>query len=199
MKSGPRHAHRRHRLAAMAFAGAGVCLFVVGGQAFAQAAPFTATSPKFADGGMLDRANAGGTFGTSNCGGGNLSPALTWSNAPAATKTFAIVVSDPDGSNGLGSVHWIAYDIAPNVNSLAEGDGSQPSAKFVGGTNGRGLQTYFGPCPPPGGTPHHYHLSVMALDIAPSTLGPGLTRDALFAKIKGHILAQSSIIARYGR
>jgi hypothetical protein len=181
----------------MAVAGFG--LTAVSAPAFAQAAPFTVTSPAFADGGMLGRANAGGIFGTTNCGGGNLSPPLAWSNAPAATRTFAIVVSDPDGGEGLGSVHWVAYGIASNVTSVAAGEGSQPSPAFVGGTNGRNLQTYFGPCPPPGEMPHHYHFSVFALDIAAGELGPGLTRDALFAKIKGHILAQSSIIGRYAR
>jgi Raf kinase inhibitor-like YbhB/YbcL family protein len=178
---------------------AGICLCAIVDRAIAEGAPFTVTSPKFADGGMLERSYAGGTFGSMNCGGGNLSPPLAWSNAPAATRTFAIVVSDPDGGRGLGSVHWVAYDIAPNVTSVAEGEGSQPSSKFVGGTNGRNLQVYFGPCPPPGDAPHHYHLAVFALDIAAGELGPGLTRDALFARIKGHILAQSSIIGRYGR
>ena len=195
MRTGPKQAGRSPRAAIMAFAG--LCLLAVAGRA--DAATFTVTSPKFADGGMLDRANAGGAFGTSKCGGDNLSPPLAWSNAPAATKTFAIVVSDPDGGGGLGSVHWVAYDIAPDTTSVAEGQGSQPSPTFVGGTNSRKLTTYFGPCPPPGEAPHHYHLSVYALDMAPGTLAAGLTREELFAKIKGHVLAQSSIIGRYGR
>jgi hypothetical protein len=184
---------------AVALALAGLCLFATAERALAQSAPFTVTSPKFADNGMLDRANAGGTFGTSVCGGDNLSPALAWSNAPAATKSFAIIVSDPDGGFGQGSVHWIAYDIAPATTSVAEGAGSKPSPTWVGGTTSRKLQTYFGPCPPVGEAPHHYHLAVYALDIAPGELAAGLTKDELLAKIKGHTLAQSSIIARYGR
>lgn len=195
MRTGRKAATRRGTTAIL-FAG---CILALAGVAPAQAAPFTVTSPKFADGGMLDRSNAGGTFGTSNCGGDNLSPPLAWSNAPAATRTFAIVISDPDGGGGLGSVHFIGYDIAPSVNSFAEGQASQPSPTFVGGTTSRKLQTYFGPCPPPGEAPHHYHLSVYALDIPPGQLAPGLTREELFAKIKGHILAQASIIGRYGR
>lgn len=197
MKTGSKRARHLYRVAAIV--AAGICLPALLDRAVAHAAPFTVTSVKFADGGMLERGNAGGIFGATNCGGSNLSPPLAWSNAPAATKTFAIVVSDPDGAAGLGSVHWVAYDIAANVTSVAEGEGSEPSPTFVGGTNGRNLQTYFGPCPPPGEMPHHYHFSVIALDIAPGLLGPRLTREALFAKIKGHILAQASVIGRYAR
>lgn len=196
MKANAKRAARHYCAAAMMTAG--ICLFAIVDRASAAGAPFTVTSPKFADGGMLERSNARGVSGTANCGGDNVSPPLAWSNAPAATRSFAIVVSDPDGAEGLGSIHWVAYDIAPNVTSVAEGDGSQPSSKFVGGTNGRS-EIYAGPCPPPGEMPHHYNFSVFALDIAPGELGPGLTRDALFAKIKGHILAQSSIAARYAR
>jgi hypothetical protein len=195
MKRTSNATNQLHKAAATALVG--ISLF--GAVTLAEAAPFTVTSPKFADGGMLDKANAGGVFGTSNCGGDNLSPALSWSNAPPATKTFAIVMSDPDGGGGLGSVHFIGYDIPPSETSFAEGQASKPSPTFVGGTTSRKLQTYFGPCPPPGEAPHHYHLSVYALDIPPGQLTPGLTRDDLFAKIKGHILAQASIIGRYGR
>jgi Raf kinase inhibitor-like YbhB/YbcL family protein len=197
MKTDSKRANRLPRVAAMMTAA--ICLFAIAERVVAQGAPFTVTSPKFADGGTLEPRNARVTSGTSSCGGDNVSPPLAWSNAPAATKTFAIVMSDPDGGRGLGSVHWVAYDIAPTVTSVGEGEGTLTSTKFVGGTNSGNLQAYYGPCPPVGEAPHHYHFSVYALDIAAGELAPGLTRDALFAKIKGHILAQASIIARFAR
>ncbi|MBV8185150.1 MAG: YbhB/YbcL family Raf kinase inhibitor-like protein [Hyphomicrobiales bacterium] len=157
---------------------------------------FTVTSPEFADGALLSSRHAGNA---GDCGGENISPALAWSGAPDGTKSFAIVVYDPDGGKGLGSVHFVAYDISPQTRSFAEGAGASASGGFVGGTNTRGVQAYSGPCPPVGDQPHHYVFSVYALDIPPGTLGGGLTRDAFLQAARGHVLAASSIVLRYAR
>ena len=69
----------------------------------------------------------------------------------------------------------------------------------VGGSNSKGLATYSGPCPPVGENPHHYVIQIYALDLAADALPAGLTRDDLLAKIKGHILANTSVVRRYGR
>lgn len=166
--------------------------------AAAQALPLTVTSPAFGDGGMLQKKNAA-SDPTRNCGGDNVSPPLTWTGAPATTKSFAILMYDPDGLLGQGVSHWIAYGIPAAVTSIAEGEASAASAKFTGGRGTRDNTVYMGPCPPVGDSPHHYVFTVVALDLAPDALKPGLTRDELYAAIKGHALGGASIVGRYAR
>jgi Raf kinase inhibitor-like YbhB/YbcL family protein len=125
---------------------------------------------------------------------------LAWTNTPAGTKSFAVIAFDPDGQKGLGgNIHWVAYDIGSDTTSLAEGEGSKPPTKFIGGMNGRKLNVYFGPCAPATEQPHHYLFSVFALDIPIGQLGPNLTRDELIAKMRGHVLGMGSITARFSR
>jgi len=161
----------------------------------AMAAGFALTSPAVADGARLPLANAG----PGECGGGNVSLPLHWSNAPDGTKSFAVVVIDVDGGRGLGSVHWVAYGIAPQTSELAAGIGTTPSSAFVGGSNTRKMATYYGPCGRPGDQPHLYAYTVIACDIDTRALPPGLTRDALFTALAGHALTSATLVARYGR
>jgi Raf kinase inhibitor-like YbhB/YbcL family protein len=158
------------------------------------AEPFTVASPGLADGGTLAASNAASA---NNCGGGNVSPALHWRNAPAGTRSFAVTIFDPDGAKGLGIVHWVLYGIAPSTTGLVEGGATPPGS--VGGTNRTGGAGYYGPCPPVGDVPHHYVAQVFALDLPPDALPAGLTRDALLAAIKDHVLAATSMVLRYGR
>jgi Raf kinase inhibitor-like YbhB/YbcL family protein len=132
------------------------------------------------------------------CPGKNVSPELHWSNAPAGTKSFAILMYDIDGQYGAGVSHWVAYDIPADVHSLAEGEGAAGSKNFVGGKGTRGNADYLGPCPPQGDGPHHYLITVMALDLDP-TLAPGLTREDFVAAAKGHYLASASIGGLFAR
>jgi Raf kinase inhibitor-like YbhB/YbcL family protein len=174
---------------------AGVFAALAGAAVQAGAAePFVVVSPGMADGGTLDSSHAASV---NNCGGGNVSPALQWRNAPADTKSFAVTLFDPDGAKGLGIVHWVLYGVAPSITSLDAG-GSQPPGS-VAGTNRTGATGYRGPCPPVGDNPHHYILQVYALDLPPDALPPALTRDALFAAIKDHVIAATSTVLRYGR
>jgi Raf kinase inhibitor-like YbhB/YbcL family protein len=133
------------------------------------------------------------------CGGENVSPALAWNHAPAGTKSFALLMFDPDGRGGQGVSHWIAYDLPGNVISVATGEMSRPGPKFVGGSNQRNLGIFMGPCPPKGDPWHHYTIQLFALDVAPGSLPAGLTRDGFFEKVTGHVLAETSIIGRYTR
>jgi Raf kinase inhibitor-like YbhB/YbcL family protein len=167
-----------------------------GAMTSAQARSFTVTSPGLADGALLSRRHAGSA---GDCGGENISPALAWSEAPEGTKSLAVVVYDPDGGKGLGSVHWVAYDVPASTSAFAEGAGAASSGGFVGGTNTRGTPAYFGPCPPIGDQPHHYVFSVYALDLEPGTLAPGLTRELFLQAVRGHVLAASSVVLRYAR
>src|SRR5690242_20523002 len=84
---------------------------------------FTVTSPAFEDGGLLTKRNGA----PGDCGGDNISPPIAWRNVPQGTKSFALVMYDPDGQKGLGSVHWVAYDIPSDRRELPEGAGTDPA------------------------------------------------------------------------
>ena len=131
------------------------------------------------------------------CPGKNVSPQLAWHNAPAGTKSFAILMYDVDGQYGAGVSHWVAYNIAPTATELAEGDGSAGKG-FTGGSNTRGLANYMGPCPPQGDGPHHYLITVMATDLEPN-LPTGLTREQFLAQSKGHLLSSATIGGLFAR
>src|SRR4051812_35892114 len=156
------------------------------GLAFAASAlaadPFTLTSDTFKDGQMMPRKVANNTAGNANCAGENVSPQLSWKNAPDGTKSFAILMEDPEGRGGAGVHHWIAYGIPANVTSFAEGEVSKPSDKYVGGKSTQGVGNCSGPCTPPG-SPHHYTFVVVATDFDPKELAPGMTREEFLAKL----------------
>ena len=168
------------------------------GSGRAASAPFMATSPSFADGGMLNRKNAADDP-MRMCGGENLSPGLAWSNAPEKTKSFVIFMLDPDGLLGQSVSHWVGYGIPAAVTSLAEGEITKGSKNFVGGKGTRNNSLYIGPCPPIGDAPHHYVFTVVATDLEPAALRPGMTRDQVYAAIKEHALGGTSIVGKYAR
>lgn len=166
----------------------------------AQAAePFTFTSSAFRDGTPLADKNGGNYKANPNCVGDNVSPPLSWANVPAGTRSLAIIVYDPEGALGLGVAHMVTYGIDPAVGGFSEGELSKPSAKFVGGKNIREWDYYYGPCPVPGSGTHHYTFTLIATDLEPMALPPGLTRDQLFEKLKGHGKGAASIIGLYGK
>jgi Raf kinase inhibitor-like YbhB/YbcL family protein len=161
------------------------------------ATAFRLTSPGLPEGGIMDRKFAGDTKDNPNCVGQNISPALEWKNAPAKTRSFAVIMADPAGQGGQGVLHWLAYGIPANVTSLAEGEASAPSPKFTGGLNSRKTTVYAGPCTPKGIGPHHYLYTFIATDLEPGALAPGLTQEQLLAALKGHGLAATSLALRF--
>jgi Raf kinase inhibitor-like YbhB/YbcL family protein len=161
------------------------------------AEPFSITSSAFKDGTVMAQKYAGALKTNPNCIGQNVSPALSWANAPGTTKSFAIMLVDPEGRNGLGVAHWVAYGIAPTVTGFAEGEVSGDSAKYVGGKSTQGLPNYTGPCPGPGTGFHHYTFVVLATDLDPGALPAGLTRDELNAKLDGHAKAATAIVGLF--
>ncbi len=169
-----------------------------GSQARAAAAPFTMTSSTFADGAMLTKKQAADDP-MRMCGGENVSPALSWANAPEKTKSFVVFLIDPDGLLGQGVSHWLGYNIPASVNGLAEGEMTKGSKNFTGGKGTRDNALYIGPCPPTGEAPHHYVFTVVATDLEVGALKPGMTRDEVYAAIKGHALGGTSMIGRYAR
>jgi Raf kinase inhibitor-like YbhB/YbcL family protein len=159
----------------------GVAVWSFGGTA-AKAADFTLTSPAFEDNGTLAVKNAGNDKQNPNCVGENVAPPLAWANPPEGTKSYALVMTDSEGRRGLGTVHMVAYGISASVSGFAEGELSQPSNKYAGGKN---EVAYVGPCTPPGGW-HHYTFTLIATDLEPGALQPGMTRDELFAALGNH-------------
>ncbi|MDB5405466.1 MAG: hypothetical protein JWL84_378 [Rhodospirillales bacterium] len=166
------------------------------GEAAAQSAQFTVSTPDIADGAILPHDMSCGAPGGT---GKDLSPPLQWSNAPAGTKSFAVFMYDAEGAKGTGVAHWVAYGIAPTTTSLAAGEGSKASDKMTGGTNQRGQTVYLGPCPPPGEKPHHYVIIVYATDLDPGALAPGLKKDAFFDGVREHVLRIAGTVVQFGR
>ncbi len=131
------------------------------------------------------------------CDGDNVSVPLQWADPPANTRSFALIVDDPDAPSGTYT-HWVLYNVPADVHSLSEGvstDATLPDGS-MNGVNSARKSGYTGPCPPSG--THHYHFKLYALD-APLSLKPGATKDQLATAMQGHILAQSEMVGTYQR
>jgi Raf kinase inhibitor-like YbhB/YbcL family protein len=126
--------------------------------------------------------------------GSNLSPELRWSGAPEGTRSFALMIEDPDAPSGMFR-HWAVYDIPADRTSLAEG---QSVAEFGRGANDFGNMRYDGPQPPRQDGPHHYHFRLAALD---TDQVRGLPDDASAAsvwdKIRPHVLEEAELVGTY--
>ena len=160
------------------------------------AEPFSLTSPAFADNAPLATKNAGDRKDNPNCVGESISPPLKWTSPPAGTNSFALLLIDPEGRGGLGVVHKVIYGIPAALTGFAEGELSKPSDKFVGGKSSMGLPTYFGPCTPSGDW-HHYTFILIATDLDPKVLQPGMTREELFTALTGHTKGAVGLIGRF--
>ena len=158
---------------------------------------FTLQSPAFADNAIMEKKFAGNATNNPNCTGENVSPSLVWNNPPANTQSFALVMHDPEGAKGLGVTHLVAYNIAASTTGFAQNE-LRDGKGFTGGKNTPGNLRWHGPCPPPGSGAHHYTFTLIATSLPP-TLPEGLTREALFGKLKGHTLAATGLIGRFGQ
>jgi len=163
-------------------------------RAAAVGAPFTLTSSDIAEGRKIPEAQV--------FSGKNLSPALSWSNAPAGTKSFALLVHDPDAPTGSGWWHWVVYDIPGDVSSLPSDAGDAKKnlmpADAVQGPTDFGTPGYGGPCPPPG-KPHHYHFRLYALKVAKLGVPANATAAFIAFNVHANSLAETQILAIYGR
>jgi Raf kinase inhibitor-like YbhB/YbcL family protein len=129
------------------------------------------------------------------CQGADISPPLEWSGEPADTRSFALVVEDPDAPAGVWC-HWILYDIPAAVRDLAQG--YKPRKLGVSGTNDFGKLGYGGPCPPKG-SPHRYFFKLHAMDVHTIGLPEGVKRTELVHAISGHVLGRAEYLGRYQR
>jgi Raf kinase inhibitor-like YbhB/YbcL family protein len=133
------------------------------------------------------------------CDGADQSPQLSWPEAPPGTRSFALVVDDPDAPSGTFR-HWGVFNIPDNRTSIARGEGNGPSnTNFVQAVNGSGKSGYMGPCPPKGHGPHHYHFKLFALDVDRLTLPPDAKVEQVEQEAKRHQIAMAEIIATYER
>ncbi len=146
-------------------------------------AGFALTSPSFSEGGSIPSKYS--------CDGADVSPALTWSGAPAGTAGFALIVDDPDAR---GFIHWVVWGLpGGQTGSLAE---ATPASSPPQGRNDFGRSGWGGPCPPRG--THHYRFTLYALSTALNL--PANSRAAdLRAAISGKVLAQTTLTATYTR
>jgi Raf kinase inhibitor-like YbhB/YbcL family protein len=134
------------------------------------------------------------------CGGRNESPALAWSGAPEATRSFAVTVSDPDAPGGTWW-HWVMFDLPPQLRALPRGAGSvhpQPAGAHQA-QNDFGSRDYGGACPPAGAAPHRYVFTVHALKVDRLAVPAGVSAAEAAALIRASELDHGSITARYGR
>ncbi|MCX6997879.1 MAG: YbhB/YbcL family Raf kinase inhibitor-like protein [Kiritimatiellaeota bacterium] len=131
-------------------------------------------------------------------GGGNLSPPLAWSPAPAGTQSVAILCDDPDAPAG-DWVHWVLFNLPPDTVQLDEGVPAKPALPngAVQGLNDYGRHGYAGPWPPPG-KPHRYFFKVYALNTKLNLAATARKSDLLKA-MQGHILAQGSLHGTFQR
>jgi len=133
------------------------------------------------------------------CEGKDVSPALSWSGAPAGTKSFALIVDDPDAPDPAAPkmtwVHWVLYDIPPSATGLPEAvaPGALPKGTLEG-VNDWKRSGYGGPCPPIGR--HRYFFKLYALDALLPDLGKP-TKEKLLDAMKGHVLAEAQLMGTY--
>jgi Raf kinase inhibitor-like YbhB/YbcL family protein len=132
--------------------------------------------------------------------GGNISPDLTWSGAPLDTKSFALTMYDPDAPTGVGFVHWVVYNIPSEQSSLPAGAGTpDASSPYQTGLSDMGVPGYVGPAPPVGDAPHHYIITIYALDQAKLELPATTTYALLKFSIREHVLAKGEFIGTFKR
>ena len=159
---------------------------------------FTLTSSAVQDNGILATKNAcSDKQRTPNCVGENISPPLAWSNMPDGTKSFALVLVDPEGRVPAGVSHMVVYGIPADVKGFAEGELSKPSDKFVGGMSTMNQAIYTGPGTPPNTDWHHYTWTIVATDLDPKALQPGMTREELAAALKDHVKGSAGLVTRF--
>lgn len=134
-----------------------------------------------------------------SCDGENVNPPLSWSGVPSGTKSYALIMDDPDIPDSVKQArgievfdHWVVYNIPVDVTSIsaaAPPPGNQ-------GLNGAGEPSYRGPCPPDG--EHRYFFYLYALDTTLPSISP-LTKQQVLDAMRGHILAEGQLMARYDK
>jgi Raf kinase inhibitor-like YbhB/YbcL family protein len=153
------------------------------------AAAFSITSPAFTNDSTIP------SKFTCDAGMQNPSPALAWKEAPANTKSFVLIMHDPDAPMAGGFTHWVLFDIPATTMELPEA--FQPGSVGVSGNSGFRRPGYGGPCPPSG--VHHYHFMLSALDVPTIGLQAGATKADVEKAMQGHVIGSAEIVGLYQR
>ena len=148
------------------------------------------TSPAFSPGGPIPQ--------KFTCEGQNVSPALSWSEAPKEAKSFVLILHDPDAPAKNGFTHWVVFNIPSNVNHIDENVSPHPSIQWLGqqGKNDSGKVGYMGPCPPSG--KHRYYARLYALR-AELELKPNATYADVIAAMQGKIIEEAELMGTYAK
>jgi Raf kinase inhibitor-like YbhB/YbcL family protein len=143
---------------------------------------FAISSPAFHEGAAVPR--------QFTCDGNDVPPPIQLSDPPAGTKSFAMIMDDPDAPKGTFT-HWLAYDIPAGTTALKADDGKALRNSF-------GREGYGGPCPPPGHGAHRYFFTVYAVDV-PSLPLSGESRQDLEKALHSHELGRAQLMGKYER
>lgn len=151
---------------------------------------FSLTSTAFKNGEKIPRKYS--------CDGDNTSPMLSWNGTPNGTKSYAIILEDPDAPGGTFT-HWILYDLPATASGLPEGAGKEGNSNEVSkqGVNDFGHVGYGGPCPPEG--THRYIFRLYTLDIPGLNLKGRATKDEVLKATMGHVISDTELIGIYSR
>lgn len=127
------------------------------------------------------------------CDGRDISPPLHWSDVPAGTQSFALIMDDPDAPAGTW-VHWVLFNLPANLYDLPEK--ATPPQGSLEGKNSWGRLGYGGPCPPRGS--HRYFFKLYTLDTI-LNVASGASKEQLLKAMDGHTLAQAELMGTYSR
>jgi Raf kinase inhibitor-like YbhB/YbcL family protein len=161
----------------------------------------TVTSTTFANGGTIPFPNASKGCGSTQMDGNDVSPQISWTAGPAGTASYVVTMFDTDAPTGVGFWHWIVVNIPPNVTSLALDASRNMPAGAIQTYGDAAVSVYHGPCPPVGDKPHHYWITVSAMNVMFAGVTPAATgaRIAFMMGKAGKILARGQYLGLYGR
>ncbi len=142
-------------------------------------------------------------FNGFGCSGKNVSPQLSWENAPKGTKSFALTLYDPDAPTGSGWWHWIVFNIPKDVSELKAGAGDASKGLLpktaAQNVTDYGFAGFGGACPPEGDKAHRYIFTLHALDVETLELDGKQSAAIAGYNINAHTLQKASLISYYGR
>jgi Raf kinase inhibitor-like YbhB/YbcL family protein len=167
----------------------------------AHAQQFKLTSPEIQQNGMIAEEQVFNGFG---CSGKNVSPALSWSGAPKGTKSFALLVHDPDApTGGAGWWHWLVVNIPASATELRKDAGKADGSSLPQGAEqiatDFGGPGWGGPCPPAGDKPHRYDFTLHALKVEKLDLPKGVTASLTGFMVNANSIGKATLTGKYGR
>jgi len=167
---------------------------------------FSLSGNTLADGFFLSSSDIKGqiandqVFNSFGCSGKNISPQLSWGNAPAGTKSFAITMYDPDAPTGSGWWHWVVFNIDKSVDNLKTGVSTRMMPEgAIESASSYGIKGFGGACPPAGDKAHRYIVTVYALNTEKIEQDSDARPELIGFFINSHAIAKASVMAYYNR